>query len=571
MAGGGRHNGAMSRGRKFGIVAAALPVVLLAVLALSWFIDERVHADQAMRNISLNEQAVGGMGRDDLRVAVERLAEEYPDTAVTIELPDRTIETTVADLGGSVDVDATVARVLDVRRDQSVATRPISWARSLVSPDETGVELDFGEQQLRQAIAELEGDSRTEPTEPKIAFTEFGYVVTPGQDGMGIDPAVVEDVVTDGAAEGAVGSITVSTEQQAVPPRFTDDDGEAIADEATALVQAGIQITAGGQTADVATEVLGPWISSRPGEQELELYVVPDVLNEDLPNLLSDVGQAPVPASFTVENGVPVVIPSQSGTGCCAEGSDQAVIDALESGTTTVELDLTEIEPERNTAWAESLGIVEDISVPDEAGCGQYNADPCRRTTHHDCCASRVQNIHRMADLTRGFVIEPGGYFSPNEIVGPRTAANGFAVAGAIENGKHVDVVGGGVSQFATTSFNAAFFAGLDIPNYFMHDEYFSRYPYGRESTISYPEPEFRIQNNTPYGVLFWPVYTDTSLTVHLFSTRHAIGAVAGQSTSVSGNCTYVTTTRVRQYTDGHTENDSFSGAYRNNTGLPTC
>ena len=129
-----------------------------------------------------------------------------------------------------------------------------------------------------------------------------------------------------------------------------------------------------------------------------------------------------------------------------------------------------------------------------------------------------------MADKTRGFIIEPGGYFSPNEIVGPRTSAAGFATAGAIENGEHVDVVGGGVSQFATTSFNAAFFAGLDIPNYFMHDEYFSRYPYGRESTISYPEPEFRIQNNTPYGVLVWPEYTDTSITMRLYSTRYATG-----------------------------------------------
>jgi vancomycin resistance protein YoaR len=176
-----------------------------------------------------------------------------------------------------------------------------------------------------------------------------------------------------------------------------------------------------------------------------------------------------------------------------------------------------------------------------------------------------------MADLTRGFIIEPGGYFSPNEIIGPRTVENGFVEAGAIENGKHVSSVGGGVSQFATTSFNAAFFSGLDIPRYFMHDEYFSRYPYGRESTISYPEPEFRIQNNTPYGVLVWPTYTETSLTVHLYSTRHAVGAVSGQSTGVQRNCTHVTTSRVRTYTDGHTENDSFSGAYRIDTGQPTC
>ena len=561
----------MSRGRKFGIVAAALPVILLIGLGVAWFVDERVHDEQAMRNISLNQKPVGGLAESHLRGSVADLAEGYPDTEIVIELPDRTIETTLGEIGGSVDVDATVAAVLDVRRDESVLTRPISWIQSLLSDDEIGAQVEISDLTLREVIAELEGDARIEPVEPKVGFSEFGYVVTPGEDGTGIDPVVVRDAVIQAAADGAVGTITVKTEQQPVPPRFDDAEAEELAAEATELVQAGIQISAGGQTADVPTEILGHWFGSRSGEEALELFVKQDAITEDLPGLLSNVGETPTPATVTLTNGVPTVVPSVAGTGCCAEGSAELVLAALEAGETAVTLELTEIEHERNTAWAEGLGIVEEITLPDEAGCSQFNADPCRRTTHHSCCASRVTNIQLMADKTRGFIIEPGGYFSPNEIVGPRTSEAGFATAGAIENGEHVDVVGGGVSQFATTSFNAAFFAGLDIPRYFMHDEYFSRYPYGRESTISYPEPEFRIQNNTPYGVLVWPTYTDTSITMHLYSTRYAVGSVAGQTTSVSGNCTHVTTSRLRTYTDGRTETDSFSGAYRNNTNLPTC
>jgi vancomycin resistance protein YoaR len=175
-----------------------------------------------------------------------------------------------------------------------------------------------------------------------------------------------------------------------------------------------------------------------------------------------------------------------------------------------------------------------------------------------------------MADIVRGYVIPPnGGHFSINEVVGPRTVENGFVLAGAIENGQHVESVGGGVSQFATTTFNAAFFAGLDIPNYQFHTEHLSRYPFGRESTVSYPEPEFRIVNNTPYGVLVWPEYTDTSITVRLYSTRFATGAQTGQTTGTNGSCTTVNTTRTRTYVDGHTETDSFSGYYRN--AGPTC
>ncbi|MEL7209875.1 MAG: VanW family protein, partial [Actinomycetota bacterium] len=400
---------------------------------------------------------MGGLGEDDLRAAVTQVADGYGETAVVIELPDRTIETTVAELGGEVDVDATVDQVMDARRDQSVVTRPFAWFGSLFSDDELGVELDLADATLREKVAELEGDTRIAPTEPVITFTQFGYIPSEGIDGTGIDPVTVEEQVVDAAGDGAVGSITVQTEPKAIPPRFTDDEAQALADEATALVQSGIQVSAEGAVTDVPTEILGPWITSRPGEEELELFVVREKITEDLPGLLGNVGQAPVDAGFTVENGVPVVIPSQPGTGCCAEGSGQQVLDALEAGESSVELELTAIEPVRNTEWAEGLGIVEEITLPDEGGCSQFNADPCRRTTHHSCCASRVTNIQLMADLTRGYVIEPGGYFSPNEIVGPRTAENGFAVAGAIENGEHVDVVGGGVSQFATTTFNAAF------------------------------------------------------------------------------------------------------------------
>ncbi len=160
-----------------------------------------------------------------------------------------------------------------------------------------------------------------------------------------------------------------------------------------------------------------------------------------------------------------------------------------------------------------------------------------------------------MADIVRGYIIPPdGGVFDLNEVVGPRTIENGFVLAGAIENGEHVESVGGGVSQFATTSFNAAFFAGLDIPDYQFHTEHLSRYPFGRESTVSYGGPEFRIVNNTPYGVLMWPTYTETSITMHLYSTRFATGAQTGQSTGTNGSCTTVTTTRTRTYVDGHTE-----------------
>ena len=59
----------------------------------------------------------------------------------------------------------------------------------------------------------------------------------------------------------------------------------------------------------------------------------------------------------------------------------------------------------------------------------------------------------------------------------------------------------------------AAFFAGLDFEAYQSHSIYFSRYPYGREATISWPAPDLEFTNTTSHPALIWTSYTDTSLT----------------------------------------------------------
>jgi vancomycin resistance protein YoaR len=545
-------------------IALMIPILIVAAAVLTWVVDTRVaNGDKVPRNVTLAGDAIGGLSEPHLTGHVRDLSEGYLDTPVEITSGDRTLETTVGELGGRVNQEATVEAALDI--DQG----PGAWIGRLTSDEVAPVVVGLRNNPVEAELAVLEGSERTSAIEPLIQHSELGFAVVPGEPGNGIPASEVIDQVIAGAADGE-DPITVDADVVEIPPRFTDDEAQALAEEANDLTRDGINITADGEQAHVDAALLGPWITSQPGENALQLVLDREQVAEDLPGLLPDVGTPPRAASFTVTNGQPRIVPGQPGTGCCAPGSARQVIAALREGRDTVELRLTRVRPARDAEWAQSLGIVEEISLPDQEPCTSYSAEGCRMTTHHSCCEGRVQNIQRMADLVRGYVIPPnGGHFSINEHVGPRTLENGFVEAGAIENGEHVTAVGGGVSQFATTTFNAAFFAGLDIPNYQFHTEHLSRYPFGRESTVSYPAPEFRVVNNTPYGVLMWPTYTDTSITVHLYSTRFATGAQTGQTTGTNGSCTTVTTQRTRTFVDGHTENDSFSGYYRN--GGPTC
>jgi vancomycin resistance protein YoaR len=61
--------------------------------------------------------------------------------------------------------------------------------------------------------------------------------------------------------------------------------------------------------------------------------------------------------------------------------------------------------------------------------------------------------------------------------------------------------LGGGVSQIATTTFNAMFFAGLEDVQHKPHSVYISRYPEGREATVAWPSVDLRFRNDTSHGV----------------------------------------------------------------------
>jgi vancomycin resistance protein YoaR len=104
-----------------------------------------------------------------------------------------------------------------------------------------------------------------------------------------------------------------------------------------------------------------------------------------------------------------------------------------------------------------------------------------------------------------------------NAIVGPRTAKNGFVPAPTIEEGEMVDSLGGGISQFATTFFNALFHGGYEIVERQPHTYWFPRYPMGHEATLSWPKPDIIFKNDTAAGMAFVTSYTSTSITVKIY------------------------------------------------------
>lgn len=164
---------------------------------------------------------------------------------------------------------------------------------------------------------------------------------------------------------------------------------------------------------------------------------------------------------------------------------------------------VTTLAPARTTAQARALRIREQVS---------------EFRTPYACCQPRVTNIQRAAAILDGTVVPPGGTFSLNEVLGERTAARGFVPAPQINAGELEDAIGGGVSQVSTTTFNAAFFAGMRIVTHTPHEFWITRYPPGREATVSWGGPEMVFENDWDAGLLVTADADDAGITVRMYS-----------------------------------------------------
>nr|MBA2465396.1 VanW family protein [Nocardioidaceae bacterium] len=192
------------------------------------------------------------------------------------------------------------------------------------------------------------------------------------------------------------------------------------------------------------------------------------------------------------------------------EGFLDVVVEQGEGRTLRVSAVVT--KPDFSTADARRLRVVEQVS---------------EFTTFYPHADYRNVNLGRAAELINGTLLKPNEQFSLNGVVGERTAANGFTEGFIISDGIFTEDFGGGVSQVATTTFNAMFFAGLKDVEHQPHSFYIDRYPVGREATVVWPYIDLKFENDTPYGVLIEafiePSTPSTSgeMTVRMWSTKY--------------------------------------------------
>jgi len=149
----------------------------------------------------------------------------------------------------------------------------------------------------------------------------------------------------------------------------------------------------------------------------------------------------------------------------------------------------------------------------------------------------RSGNLRLAAELIDGTVLQPGEEFSFNSIVGERTPERGFVHATGYAFESTDEDYGAGISQTATTLFNAAFMCGLEITEQHPHP-YTVNYTtksdgtqsYGNDAAVAWGINDLRFVNNKAHPVIIRMTCSDTMLTAEVYGTDDGIRAEFGFS-----------------------------------------
>jgi vancomycin resistance protein YoaR len=493
-----------SRPPRRAVLFAIAGAVVILVVALA---ASRLTRPNVLPNMSLAGQPVGGMTRAELEAAVETLRAERGNDMVTAELQGNRRSATNASIGSDIDVTATVDAVWRRGRQANPLTALTDHVRASFGAISVApvTRIDHGQvdRWIDATVTALEAP----PVEGTVRFEGTDVERRDPRPGSRPDPEALRAATL--AALSEPGSETMEFETEAVRPLTTRQDVDRLVAQAERIVSAPVELSRDDETLTLDPETLAglytveetPDDADRPLRLTIPKRSLAEVITDDVRERFE---VEPRDATVVLADGGPKVKSGRDGFAIDLNITrrqihELAVADTQTEAARSAELEGKVVAPERTTKDARELNITQKVSS---------------FTTEHPCCQSRVTNIHRFAELMDGVLIEPDEVFSLNGHVGQRTADKGFVAGGAIQQGEYVDEVGGGVSQFATTFFNAAFFGGYDIVEHKPHSYYISRYPPGRESTINYPNVDVKVRNNSPYGILVDTSFTDTSITV---------------------------------------------------------
>ena len=495
------------RGRAGARVVLVMLLVLALMLGVGYLAAYAAAQDRTPRGTTVGDVPVGGQTLPDAAATLRSGLASRAEAPITLDVDGTEISATPAELGLGVDYVASVREVGAGRSWDPV------WLWNYYMG---GAELDpvvtVSDMTMTDYLVSLAERVGRPARDGGVRFQDTRVRVDQPKAGRSIDPVQAREAIT---AAYLADDPTAVVDLLAAQPEIDDADVRtAVNDIANPAVSGPVTLVFDDSRVRLQPRDFAAALSFRPEGGELRLHVDQRTLLRLVEQVVAADGGAPVDATVALVDGKPEVVPARPGVTFEPAEVMAAFTAALTrpEGEREADVSAQVEEPGFSTADAKALEIKERVSS---------------FTTYFPYADYRNTNIGRAMELINGTVLKPGETFSLNDTVGERTPENGFVKGFIIEDGIFKEDYGGGVSQSATTTFNAAFFAGLEDVEHKPHSFYIDRYPAGREATVAWPTVDLKFTNNTPYGVLIQAGITPSSpsaqgvATVTMWSTKY--------------------------------------------------
>lgn len=500
-------DGKRRRYRRIGLVAAAV----FGALVVVYGVDLLLSNGKVPRGVTVAGVEVGGEAHTDAERMLRDELEPRLKEPVKVRAGDVDAEVDPAEAGLEIDWAATVARA----GDQPL--NPITRLTSLFSSREVGVATVQDDKKLGTAVEGLRTRTDRAPAEGTVRFEGVNPVAVDPRPGQKLDVPGARKALVDGWASGQRVTLPVSVTKV----KTTVEGVHKAVDEIAKPAVAGPVIIHGeGKDATLEPAVIAGSLVFQPADGGgLSATFDQNKLVGALGPQLASTEVEGKDATIVFSGGAPKVEPSVDGKGVDWAKTLTPLADVVKKADGR---ELTaEYAPKPakvTTDAANKLGIKEVIGEFTTKGFAQDSG----------------VNIKVVAGEVNGAIVQPGATFSLNGYTGPRTKAQGYVEAGVIENGAPAREVGGGISQFATTLYNAAYFGAMKDAGHKEHSYYISRYPAAREATV-FQNPDgssvidLKFTNDSDTGVAIQTIWTPSSITVKLWGTkRYEVESVTG-------------------------------------------
>lgn len=498
----------------FGGIIAILAIVVIAV-SLAW---QGQYAGKIYTGVRVLDTDLGGKTQEEARKLLDDKVQTFIAQPVVLKWGAKEWRPTAEQVGLHVDTASTVSEAFARGRDADFFGNIQEQLGATQLGYGVPLNVQFSEPALQnylKTVVAAETDQKLFEGDVRLNGAEV--VALPGKEGRSLDVYGAIVAVRDSLAQLKPGA-QIELPVEVVQPTVSADEVAQIQNLLTMRVSGPITATAPTKTFTLDREALVRFTTiernpDRTAPKHVELGWRDNELKILADKWAAEASRPAQNAKFDWKGGSVSIV--------------RESIDGLQVDPATV---LASIKEHADTADKRQYDMPGKVLTPtvsskDMGALGIKDQLGQGLSTFKGSSPERATNIRVAAALLDGNVVPPGGTFSFLDAMGGIDESHGFVPGYVIAAERTQLGVGGGVCQASTTTFRAAFWAGLPITERNQHSYRVSWYeadgqPVGFDAAVFDPGVDLKFVNNTPGYILIKAITGPDSLTVTVYGTK---------------------------------------------------